>query len=403
MATPLRVLMCEDSEDDVALAVRALRQGGYDPYVERVDTAAAMGAALDREAWEVVIGDYSMPQFSAPAALGLLRERGLELPLIILSGSIGEETAVDMMRSGAYDYVLKDRPSRLASAVERALQDAELQRERRRAEEERARLLERERAARAEAEAALRVREEFLTIAAHELKTPVAVLMAMAQLALRRLGRQREVDPAQVGHALELIEQQSEKLGRLVGQLLDVSRIEAGQFTISPEPADLARLVENTVSLMQATTSKHRLVLDALPTAPARVDPLRFEQVLTNLLDNAIRYSPAGQGIGEIAVRLSRPAAGTVCLEVRDHGTGVPEAERSRLFARFHHGHTASYASGLGLGLHISRRIVELHGGQIDVDFPPDGGTRFVVCLPTGQADATGTGEVGRAGERGMA
>ncbi len=402
MATPLRVLMCEDSEDDVALAVRALRQGGYDPLVERVDTAAAMGAALDREAWEVVIADYSMPQFSGPAALGLLRERGLDLPLIILSGSIGEETAVDMMRSGAYDYVLKDRPSRLASAVERALQEAELRRERRRAEEERARLLERERAARAEAEAALRLREEFLTIAAHELKTPVAVLMAMAQLALRRLGRQRDVDAEQVGRALELIEQQSDKLGRLVSQLLDVSRIEAGQFTISPEPTDLARLVENAVSLMQATTSKHRLMLDAAPTAPAWVDPLRFEQVLANLLDNAIRYSPAG---GDINVRLFRAAAGTVCLEVRDHGVGVPEAERPRLFARFHQGHTDSHASGLGLGLHISRRIVELHGGQIDVDFPMDGGTCFVVCLPADQEDTAGsrTGEAGRMGERGTA
>lgn len=233
------------------------------------------------------------------------------------------------------------------------------------------------------------MREEFLTIAAHELKTPVAVLMAMAQLALRRLERQREVDLEQVGRALELIEQQSDKLGRLVGQLLDVSRIEAGQFAISPEPTDLARLVENAVALMQATTSKHRLVLDAVPTAPARVDPLRFEQVLTNLLDNAIRYSPAG---GEIDIRLSTPAAGTVCLEVRDHGLGVPATERSRLFARFHQGHADSHASGLGLGLHISRRIVELHGGQIDVDFPLDGGTRFAVCLPT---------EAGRAGERG--
>ena len=387
MATPLRVLICDDSQDDVALTVRELRRGGYEPSIEHVDTPTAMAAALERESWDVVLSDYTMPQFSAPAALALVQERGVDVPFIIVSGSIGEDAAVEAMRAGASDYILKDRPARLPSAVERALREAELRRERRRAEEERARLLERERAARAAAEAALRARDEFLSIAAHELKTPLTSLKAVVQLTARRLEKQGSFDPSRLDRALRTVEQQTDKLARLVTQLLDISRIEAGQFAISPEPTDLARLAHGVVSLMQVTREHHHLVLDAPPALPARVDPLRFEQVLTNLLDNAIRYSPAG---GQIDVRLLLLEPTSAHLEVRDHGPGIPEEDRPRLFDRFFQAHADSHASGMGLGLYISREIVEAHGGQIDAEFPPDGGTRVAVTLPTGLGDTAG-------------
>ena len=135
MDKPLRVLIVEDSEDDAQLLLRQLQRGGYDPRHERVETPRAMRAALGRQTWDVVLSDYSMPQFSGPAALELLQETGLDLPFIIVSGQIGEETAVEAMRAGAHDYLLKDRLARLAAAVERELHEADVRQERRLMEE----------------------------------------------------------------------------------------------------------------------------------------------------------------------------------------------------------------------------------------------------------------------------
>src|SRR5918994_1797897 len=124
MATPLRLILVEDSEDDAALLERELRRGGFTPTVERVETAEAMRAALDRGVWDLVVADYTLPQFNAPAALGVLKERQLDLPFIILSGTIGEETAVAAMKAGAHDYFMKGNLARLVPAIQRELREA---------------------------------------------------------------------------------------------------------------------------------------------------------------------------------------------------------------------------------------------------------------------------------------
>src|ERR687896_1718208 len=136
MSVALKVLLVEDSEDDALLLVRMLRRGGYDPAWERVDTPAAMEAALDGGSWDLIISDHSMPTFSSLAALGSLRRKGfVDLPFIIVSGRIGEDAAVSAMKAGVHDYLMKDNLARLSSAIERELRDAEVRRERRQAEE----------------------------------------------------------------------------------------------------------------------------------------------------------------------------------------------------------------------------------------------------------------------------
>ncbi len=135
MGKPLRVLVVEDSPDDVELLLRELRSGGYDPTYERVQTAKAMTAALAKQTWDIVIADYTMPDFSAPAALELLQKSGFDLPFIIVSGVIGEEVAVEAMKAGAQDCIMKYNLKRLLPAVERELREAEGRRDRRKAEE----------------------------------------------------------------------------------------------------------------------------------------------------------------------------------------------------------------------------------------------------------------------------
>lgn len=135
MAIPLHVLIIEDSKDDTEILARALKQGGYDPLYERVETAAEMNAALARPGWDIVIADYSLPQFDATSALALLKKSGLDLPFIIVSGSIGEDIAVAAMKMGAQDYIMKGNLMRLIPAIERELREAEGRRQRRQAEE----------------------------------------------------------------------------------------------------------------------------------------------------------------------------------------------------------------------------------------------------------------------------
>jgi PAS domain S-box-containing protein len=135
MNTRLHVLIVEDSEDDTELLVNELECCGYDLIYERVDTQSAMQSALDKQQWDIVIADYSMPSFSAPAALNILKKKALDLPFIIVSGSIGEDLAVAAMKSGAHDYLMKNKLARLVPAVERELREACERRKRREAEQ----------------------------------------------------------------------------------------------------------------------------------------------------------------------------------------------------------------------------------------------------------------------------
>ena len=136
MGKPLRVLIIEDSEDDTLLLLRELKRGGYEVEFERVDTAADMQSALNQKSWDLILSDYSMPEFNAPQALELLKASGLDVPFIISSGTIGEETAVAALKAGANDFLVKGKFARLEPAIERELREAESRRERRRAEEQ---------------------------------------------------------------------------------------------------------------------------------------------------------------------------------------------------------------------------------------------------------------------------
>jgi PAS domain S-box-containing protein/excisionase family DNA binding protein len=251
--------------------------------------------------------------------------------------------------------------------------------ERKMIEREREALLAREREAHAEAAAALRLRDEFLSVAAHELRTPLASLKAHAQVAMRRLERSGQLEPERVAEALKAMASQSDKLNRLLGHLLDISRINAGKLILDVQQVDLVAMVEEVVKNARTRNSTHQITLTAPPALDVEADSLRLEQVLTNLLDNAMKYSAEGS---PIEIDVSQAGEGTLEIAVRDHGVGIPSEKRARIFERFYQAHGSGFQSGLGLGLYVSGEIVELHGGEIRAEFPPDGGSRFVVRLP---------------------
>jgi len=165
---------------------------------------------------------------------------------------------------------------------------------------------------------------------------------------------------------------------------LDISRLDAGQFQLDLRPVDLVPLVQHVVAAAQATTQQHALAFHGPPHLRAVVDPARIEQVVANLLDNAIQFSPGG---GTVEVDL-RAQGAEVCLQITDPGIGILPGDRERVFERFYRRRAAGYVGGLGLSLHLARQIVELHGGTIAIEAPPEGGTRVVVRLPVAQRES---------------
>ncbi len=235
---------------------------------------------------------------------------------------------------------------------------------------------------------ALRIREEFISVAAHELRTPLTTLFARLQLIERRLARQ-DLDAAVVLRDVTLVRQAADRLKTLIDRLLDVSRITSGQLQLERETTDVAAMIESVV-LMLAETSGRKITLQASPPLKnyrAAVDGVRIEEVVVNLIDNAVKYSSAGTAID---VELSS-TPDAIRFAVRDRGPGIRADERKRIFEPFHR--SSATAPGVGLGLHIAKEIVELHGGTLILEAPVDGGSRFVVTMPRSSGDA---GEAGR-------
>ena len=232
----------------------------------------------------------------------------------------------------------------------------------------------------AEAQRALAVRDQFLSIASHELKTPLTGVLGSAQLLQRRLTRSDSLNEANA-RTLRTLLDQGMRLNRMIGSLLDVSRIESGQLSIEAVPLDLSALLRRIVAEVQPTLENHTLTLSA-PAEPLWIsgDALRLEQVLQNLIGNAIKYSPAG---GPITVQVATQEA-NARVQVCDTGIGIPPTALTHLFQRFYRAANTAAAgiSGIGVGLFVVREIILLHGGQVDVSSVEGAGSVFTVYLP---------------------
>jgi PAS domain S-box-containing protein len=245
---------------------------------------------------------------------------------------------------------------------------------------ERARLYAAERAARSAAQEAVRIRDAFLSIASHELKNPLTSLLGNAQLLQRRATRSStQSDRDQ--QALTVIVDQATRLNKLLTTLLDVSRLENGQLGLERTPLDLCELAQRIVTDVQSTLTQHTLTIRT-PEGPLIVsgDALRLEQVLQNLLQNAIKYSPVG-GLISIAIAQHRQMAS---MSVTDQGIGIPQEALPRLFDRFYRAtqREAGGIGGLGIGLYVVKEIVTLHGGTITVTSTEGAGSTFTIDLP---------------------
>ncbi len=223
-----------------------------------------------------------------------------------------------------------------------------------------------------------RLRDDFLTMASHELKTPVTAIKGYAQLALTRL--QANGDRARLHRALETIDAQAARISHLVEELLDASRIQEGHLDLRPVSFDLVALAQRCIEHVQQGATGHRFVLDAPAALHGYWDELRIEQVLQNLLENAVKYTPTGGVITTTIAVLDT----MVHVTVRDTGVGISAEKQLRVFEPWFQAHTDSIGDygGMGLGLSICKEIVQRHGGRIWVESEESRGSLFGFSLP---------------------
>jgi len=379
MSRKARILLLEDNPEDAELVARLLAGGGLSCEIRRVDSREGYTAALSEGPFDLILSDYGLPGFDGSAALALAHSLHPETPFIVVSGVIGEDLAIDMLRRGATDFVLKDRLSRLAPAVERALHEAEEHTVRRRAEE--AMHLQREMLLRNEH---LEVVASVVAGVAHELNNPLALLMGHATLLKRKAGEGPFADRA------EKLMQAADRCSRIMRNFLALARRRPPER----EPVDLRRLVRETLEILAYGFRVDGVEVEVdlaedLPQLPA-ADPDRLRQVLVNLVINAHHALRQTTGKRRLSVRAQvDPQAPVIRLVVEDNGPGIPADLRERIFEPFFS--TKPAGEGTGLGLPLCRTIVQDHGGELRVEGAPGEGARFVVELPFAPAPMEAT------------
>jgi signal transduction histidine kinase len=373
-STPLNVLIVEDSEEDADLIVLELKRGGYAPEFVRVDTAEGLRRAFDEKPWDLVLSDFSMPHFSVSEALALVQQHAEDLPFVIVSATIGEEAAVEAMKAGAHDYILKHRLGRLVPAIQRELRESVLRRERRELEEQ------------------LRRAQKLESLGllaggvAHDFNNLLTGILGNASLVMDMV----PLEPAARGMLQDIV-RASERAADLTRQLLAYAG--KGKFVI--EPVDASAVVRDISELIRASVPRTvKLSLDLQPDLPPlEGDPTQIQQLVMNLILNAVEATGERPGTVRVATgirdirglepvtqfRPDPPPPGRYLkIQISDDGCGMTEAVKAQIFDPFF---TTKF-TGRGLGLAAALGIVRSHKGAIAVDSTEGMGSIFTVLLP---------------------
>lgn len=378
MATPLRLLIIEDSEMDCAWVVRVLERDGFAVSHKRIESGQDLKINLIADKWDVLISDHSMPGFSGTEALRIVQEMKVDIPFIFVSGTIGEEIAVEAMRNGAHDYVMKGKLARLAPAIRRELQEAERRREHRKTEMQ------------------LRHLEKFEVIGklaggiAHDFNNVLGAIQGWAELGL-------DDSPRESRHAniFQSIHSQALRAAGLTKQLLAYAR----RQVLEPKNIDLNEVLAETGAMLRRVIGEDVEIRMIPSTGPlvVRVDPAQIEQVIMNLCLNARDAMPNGGQMVVETTRLEldaeycaereyfRPGA-YARLSVSDTGAGMESETLKHIFEPFFT--TKEVGQGTGLGLATTYAIVKEHLGIIEAFSEVGRGTVFHVYLPASNAAA---------------
>ncbi|MCS7082314.1 MAG: response regulator [Bacteroidetes bacterium] len=355
---PAHILIVDDQEFNRDLLVQRLRREGYEP--EAAESGPQALACIARRVPDLILLDIMMPGLSGYELISILRAQPAtqEVPIILVSAKGETEDIVQGLSLGANDYVTK--PVNLPVLKARIETQLRLRRSL-----EQVRMLSQE-------------KDEILSVVSHDLRSPLSGIAALSRLLLSE-----EMGPltSLQREALQDIAQTGERLLRLVNELLDWARLQAGQQEPNWEPISLGELLSESVQALRGAALERGVRLLWTPPETAITilgDSTWLFQIFSNLIGNAIKFSPAG---GAVTIRLEHSAE-QVNVEISDEGPGIPPEELERIFTRFYTGSRAGPRKGAGLGLHICKVLTERLQGQISVENRTEGGARFRVRFP---------------------
>lgn len=369
-ATPdVNVLLVDDLQENLVALEALIRGPGRRIFMARSGDEAL--SLMLEHPFALAILDVQMPSMNGFELAELMRgtERTRTIPIVFVSAA-GRELnyAFRGYESGAVDFLYKPLDphavrSKVNVFVDLARQRQELQE------------------AKAQLQRAVQMRDDFMSMIAHELRNPLNSVYLQAQLRRKMVAGPKQPDAQAMLRMVERDERQIRSMVRLLDDMLDVSRARTGKLAIVPAPFDLAASTQVVVEAIQeqARSSGVPVTLAAPPALPLVGDEFRIEQVITNLLTNALRY---GQGKPVAVTVGEREDVREAFVSVRDQGMGIAPADQERIFEQFERTDGAAQVAGLGLGLYIARQIAQAHQGRLEVRSAPGEGSEFILSLP---------------------
>ncbi len=363
----LRALLVEDNQLDAELVLRALRKDNFDVSALIVQDEGAFTRALRVHCPEIVLADYNLPEWKGMEVLTVLRREGLDIPMILVSGALGDVTAVECIKQGATDYVLKDGLARLPEVVRRALREKHERGLRRQVEEDLAKKV--DELARSNADL-----EQFAYVASHDLQEPLRMVAAYTQLLAERYkGKLDESADKFIGYASE----GALRMQVLIQDLLAYSRV--GRDGSPCARVDCNAVVEEVRQSLATAVQESGAVVTHADLPAVWAERTQMAQLFQNLIGNAIKFR--GKELPVISVRAAKEEQHWL-FSVTDNGIGIGPEYAENIFVVFQRLHTRAEYPGNGIGLAICKKIVERCGGRIWMESQAGYGSTFKFTMP---------------------
>jgi len=356
----VRALLVEDKPADVELALCALRQSGFDATGDVAQTAEEFAALVRKNSYDVVLADYKLPSWTGMESVELLRREGLDVPVIVMSGALGELTAVECIKQGAADYVLKDHMARLPQSVRRAMREKKLREDHVRSQQELAR--------------SNRELEQFAYLASHDLQEPLRMVATYTQLLAECYsGKLDDKADKYIQYAVE----GALRMEKLVQDLLAFSRV--GREDGALRSTDCNAVLKSALQNLEVAFRESGAVVESDPLPVVMANYSQLMQVFQNLIGNAIKFRSRAPLIIHVS---AEPNAREWIFSVRDNGIGIAAEHIESVFIIFLRLHTRAQYPGSGIGLSICKKIIEQQGGRIWIESEPGQGSIFKFTLP---------------------
>jgi signal transduction histidine kinase len=365
----LRILMVEDNPEDIELTLLTLQGDGFDVSGDVAQTAEEFTARIRTATYDLVLADYNLPKWRGMEALDILRREKLEVPLIVVTGYLGEEKAVECIKQGATDCILKDRLARLPSSVRKALEEKRLRDLRLKSERELASKV-------AELGRSNEELEQFAYVASHDLQEPLRMIASYTQLLSDRYqGKLDEQADKYIAYSVD----GATRMQALIHDLLKFSRV--GKAEIEIGITDCSVAVEQAVKNLRAAIEQSGAVVNWHDLPAVMAARTQLTQVFQNLIANALKFHGSNKPIIQID---AQPRDQEWVLAVSDNGMGIPQEHWNNVFVIFRRLHGRAEYPGNGIGLSICKKIIERHGGKIWIEAQPQPGCCFRFSLPAG-------------------